>query len=396
MNLTMTGLRNEVAAHTIPFLPESAQAKIVGDATTWKPKDLRQVAKAPDTDIRLLIGPTNYSGQGYLWARAAETLPGVGARNLQYYKPDRWNRFPADTDVRVNVWGHSHLWKRRQAKELAKFTHVIIEAGRPLIVDQDWTLTRRHVEELQEQGIKVALLWHGTDIRLPSMHMRLEPSSPYFSSDQDWVDNLEATAQANHDLGETLGVPEFVSNPYLRSFRPRATWLPTLSDPDRWDAPLPRDDGHTPVVLHVPSQRVWKGTDLIRPILHRLEDEGTIKYVDVTVVPPHEMPTLVASADIIVDGIVNGQYGVASIEAMLSRRVTVAHTWDETRRRIYADTGMQVPVVEATPGSFEQVIRGLAAAPARRLELGEAGRKYAQKVHGSAAAAQALAGFLFD
>lgn len=396
MSSTVARVRNEIAAHTIPLLPESVQARIVGPTATWKPTDLRQVAHAPATDTRLLIGPTNYAGQGYLWARAAESLPGVGAQCLQYYKPEAWHRFAADTDVRMNVWGYSHLWKRRQLEELARFTHVIVEAGAPLIVDEGWQLTSRQIENLQELGLKVALMWHGTDVRLPSKHQLLEPFSPYRDASPEWVEEVERLAQANHDLADGLGIPEFVSNPYLRAFRSGATWVPTLSDPDRWDAPLPSEDGHLPVVLHVPSQGVWKGTDQIRATLRKLESEGLLRFIDVANISPEKMPALVASADIVVDGILNGQYGVASLEAMLSRRVAVAHTWQSTREHIREEYGLDAPVVEADPSSLEQVMRALVADPQYRARLGEQGRDYVLKVHSKDNAAAALRPFLLS
>lgn len=296
--------------------------------------------------------------------------------------------------MRTNVWGHSHLWKRRQWNALEGFTHVLVEAGRPLIPGGDWALGDGDIEALQALGLKVGLLWHGTDVRLPSLHMDLEPYSPYRDADPQWVEKLERLAQANHDLADRWGLAEFVSNPYLKAFRPKATWIPTLSNPDVWDAAPSPDNGHLPVVAHIPSQRIWKGTDVIRPILERLQGEGLLRYLDITNVLPKDMPAKIASADIVVDGIVNGQYGVVSLETMLSRRVSVAHTWDSTRQDIEAQSGLQVPVVEADPESFEGVIRDLVSDPVRRLQLGERGREYALDVHGQSRAASALEKFL--
>lgn len=388
--------RREAAARLIPLLPENAQKRIVGPATTWRPKDLRQVAKAGEGEKRLLIAPTNYAGQAYLWARAAETIPGVSAHSLQYYDPAAWHLFQADTHVRKNVWGHSHLWKKRQANALADFTHIIVEAGQPILPDGEWSLRDSDIESLLDAGLKVALLWHGTDVRLPSKHMELEPFSPYRQGNPDWVATLERTAQANHDLADRWGLPEFVSNPYLTTFRPDATWVPTLSDPVRWDAAPLKVEGRLPVVAHMPSQRIWKGTDIIRPVLQSLEAQGILRYRDVTQVPTSDMPGVIASSDVVVDGIVNGQYGVASLETMLSRRVAVAHTWESTRAQIEASSGLRVPVVEATPDSFEEVIRELVRDPDALPQLGESGREYVQTVHSPSVAAEALAPFLSD
>lgn len=51
----------------------------------------------------------------------------------------------------------------------------------------------------------------------------LSPSRLTAAQMRIWVEKLEVQAQANHDLADEVGVPEFVSNPYLLSFRPQAT-----------------------------------------------------------------------------------------------------------------------------------------------------------------------------
>ena len=100
---------------------------------------------------------------------------------------------------------------------------MLVQAGRPILQEDGWSLARRDIEALQGMGMQVGLLWRGTDARLPPRHLGFEPFSPYRGADANWVEKLEVQAQANHDLADEVGVPEFVSNPYLLSFRPQAT-----------------------------------------------------------------------------------------------------------------------------------------------------------------------------
>ena len=388
-------IRNEAAAWSLPFLPEKVQARIVQGPATWRHRDLRQVARAPFSETRLLIGPTNYAGQAAAWASAAEGLRGVEARSMQLYDPGGWSHFPADARVRRNVWRASHLWERRQLRELREFTHILIEAGRPVLGSNGENLTADHVRRLQDMGLKVGLIWHGTDIRLPSDHVLVEPFSPYRDAPEEWVEKAEATARANAALTEETGVPEFVSNPYLLRYRPEATWLPTLADAgvwqaDRWAPSSP------PTVLHVPSLGFWKGTEDVRRELLPLEKEGLIRYTEVSGVAPCEMPGLVAQSDIVIDGIRSGQYGVASVEAMLSGRVAVSHVWDSTREMLEEVSGERLPVVEATPSSLGRVVRELVRDPAELERRARAGRRFATSVHSPGMVCNALTEFLAD
>lgn len=392
----LSSLRLEISAHLIPLLPESLQSRISGPSKTWNLRDLKQVAKPKDAPVRLIIGPANYAGQGYFWARAAETIPGVSAANLQRYDPLRGYTFRANASVKNNVWAYSHIWRRRQSHALYNATHVVIEAASPLLSDASspgWKLTVNQVRDLQRAGVKVALLWHGTDIRLPTKHQELEPFSPYETAEAAANSRMESVVRENLALADELDVPEFVSNPYLKAFRPGAKWLPTLSDPSKWDLPAP-PHREVPLVLHAPSSGPMKGSDSIRQAMARLEKRGVIEYKELSGVPSEEMPAHVAQADIVIDGIRNGQYGVASLEAMLARRVAVAHVWDSVRSEMRNVSGMELPVVEATPETIGAVIESLAADPSRRRELGERGRGYVLKTHSEEAAAESLREFL--
>ena len=87
---------------------------------------------APAGDVRLYIAPANFAAQGYRWARSAERLAGVGAVNMQYRTSSDFG-FPADYSVSEVVFSSSGDWGRRQRDAVAEhFTHVLIEAERPL------------------------------------------------------------------------------------------------------------------------------------------------------------------------------------------------------------------------------------------------------------------------
>lgn len=406
MTSLFSKLRLESAARVLPLLPESLQARVGSPDKTWTHADLREIAAPERGKTRLIIAPANYAGQGFRWARAAETIPGVAAANLQRRSAEAGVgdgfAFPADASVRKNVWAYSHLWQRRQQEALENATHVIIEAASPIVpTTKDdrgaWRLTVQEVRDLQAKGVKVALLWHGTDVRLPSKHAELEKFSPY-TGFQDFTESrLERVVRENYDLADELGVTEFVSNPYLRAFRPTAVWLPTQADPERWDMVGPGDrcpQHARPVVLHAPSSGPMKGTDAIRGAMAALDERGLIDYREITGVPSEDMPRHVAEADIVIDGIRNGQYGVASLEAMLARRVAVAHVWDSVRKEMATTTGMDLPVVEANPETIGRVVESLVSDPDLRRELGERGREYVLNAHSQAAAARVLSGFL--
>ena len=389
--------KHELAARILPALPTRLRNRLVQPQYNWSLKELRPVATANSGDIRLLVGRANYGGQGYQWARAAETLPGVSAVNLRFLPDDTFIGGPADFNVRKNVGQWSHLWARRQRRAIKKdFTHVLIEAELPLLgglYDGD---LKAEIRDLQDAGIKVALVSHGTDTRLPSLHRKLEKDSPFASPLDGFTEAAEARASANIQLMDELGLPEFVSTPDLLQFRPGAKWLPGISSPERWiDCPPTRLESEVPVVLHVPGRNgALKGAPAISAAMHRLQNEGLIEYREIHRASRDEMTAEILNADIVVNQVSMGLYATVAVEAMLAGRIVVSQVWDSVRDHIKTQTGKKVPIVEANSDTVYDVVKNIVLNPDSFRDLGAKSREFALTAHSREHAAKVLEDFL--
>src|SRR5699024_5816893 len=166
-----------------------------------------------------------------------------------------------------------------------------------------------------DAGTRVALLFHGSDIRDPDTHMAAEPLS-HFADDPALTDALRHTTATNRALIDATDATVFVSTAGLLTEVPEATWLPVVVEPARWQT-----DQHAlthtrrPVVALAPSQSQLKGGHLIEPPLLRLHETGTIDYRPVQGIPHAQMPRVYHEADIVLDQFRVGDYGVAACEA---------------------------------------------------------------------------------
>jgi hypothetical protein len=310
---------------------------------------------------RVLIAPVNYSGQGTAWARALERAEtDVSARNMAIDVPGGFS-FDADLVVPVGTYHNDRDWQNRQFAAAVRATHVLIEAEEPPF----GRLMRRSVaaqaRALLDHGVNVAFLAHGTDARLPSRHMATNPMS-YYADPSVYAPRAETLAARNIALVEDSGRPSFVSTPDLLLDLPGAAWCPVVVDPDRWAAErAPRDAGTPLRVAHAPSVAAAKGTALIMPTLELLESEGVIQLELIRGVASSEMPSAFAAADVVLDQFRAGSYGVAACEAMAAGCVVVGSLSEQVRCEVRARTGMDVPILEATPATLEDVLRELAA-----------------------------------
>ncbi|MBA4246762.1 MAG: hypothetical protein C0444_00490 [Microbacterium sp.] len=360
--------------------------------------DAARVPRPPEPPahrVRLYVAPVDWAGQGTRWARAAERhLHDVGAVTMAYRVGGEFGH-PVDQAVPVGAYVTSRRWQKAQRDAvLTGFTHVLIEAERAPFGALFTETVADQVRELHERGIAVAMVCHGSDIRLPSRHAASHADSPFAPGLMSTTPALEREALANRRLLDELHLPTFVSTPDLLVDVPEAQWLPVVVDVEQWMPGPPVLERAVPVVVHAPSRSVMKGSDLIDPAMRALEAEGIIEYRRLLGVPADEMPSAIRSADIVLEQFRLGSYGVAACEALAAGRIVVGNVTEQVRDHVRAATGRELPVVQSTAADVAAVVRGLLADRQTAREQAVHGREFVLEVHDGRRSAAVLAPFL--
>jgi glycosyltransferase involved in cell wall biosynthesis len=141
--------------------------------------------------------------------------------------------------------------------------------------------------------------------------------------------------------------------------------------------PTPPSDRTRPVVLHAPSSRGRKGTEFVVAACEQLDCELEI----VEGLDHREAFERYRRADVIVDQLNAGWYGVFAIEAMALGKPVVTFLHDEAVRRTEEAFGVPVPIVGATKENLPDVLRPLVDSPEERRRVGAASRAYVEEVH---------------
>jgi hypothetical protein len=344
----------------------------------------------PAAPRRLLVGPVNSAGQAWAWARAAEReIPGVVALAMSV----RRGGLEFDCDYGVPVPAYlSGGWGADQERWIASsFTHVLIDSMKPLMGSRYGEDCLRELPVLRRAGIDVALVAHGSDIRVPSRHATLYPTSPFADPPPDqaaYVRRLEHQASRLGRILDEFDGPTFVSTPDLLDFAPRARLLPVVVDPDVWATARPALRRRRPVVLHAPGNGLMKGSGLLDPLLGGLDARGVIEYRRVRDVPPADMPALVADADVLVDQVVLGLYSATAVQGLAAGRLVVAHVPERVRARV---PGGEVPIADATAATIVELLEQVAADPDGFAPLAAQGPAFARRVHDGRLSARVIA-----
>jgi glycosyltransferase involved in cell wall biosynthesis len=141
--------------------------------------------------------------------------------------------------------------------------------------------------------------------------------------------------------------------------------------------PTPPADTDRPVVVHAPSSRRRKGTEHVIAACGQLPVELDI----VEGLHHDEARRRYERADIVVDQLNAGWYGLFAIEAMALGKPVVTFLHDEAIARTEEAFGLRVPVVNATAETLAERLRPLVESAEERRRIGAESRAYVEGVH---------------
>jgi glycosyltransferase involved in cell wall biosynthesis len=150
--------------------------------------------------------------------------------------------------------------------------------------------------------------------------------------------------------------------------------------------PAPPSDRERPIVLHAPSSRRRKGTEHVIAACAALPVE-----LDIVEGLDHRAAyERYREADIVVDQLNAGWYGVFAIEAMALGKPVVTFLHDEAVRCTEEAFGIEVPLVRTTRDALVDALRPLVESPEERRRIGAASRVYVERVHDAEVVADRL------
>jgi glycosyltransferase involved in cell wall biosynthesis len=335
------------------------------------------------------LGPTNSAGQASAWASAVRrTIPDVRTEVVAITN-DRYD-YPADIRVTKATYARDATWGLDLLEHArGHWTHALIEAARPMFGAASGADASADIEALRAAGVQVGLVFHGSEVRDPRIHASTHPYSPFGDPRDPYTARLQQVADRTLALARSFDGPVFVSTPDQLDHLPAATWLPVVVDLERWPLRTHQASG-PPLVVHAPSNPALKGTHYIEAAIAPLVESGAVRYQRVTDLQPDDAAALVASADIVIDQVLLGLYGVLACEALASGAVVVGHVGDSLRARVPEP----VPIIEATPDDLRERIEDVLDRFGQLRSEAEVRRGFVERIHSGRRSAQALAPFL--
>lgn len=242
------------------------------------------------------------------------------------------------------------------------------------------------IRMLGEYGVKMVMHHWGNDVRTIARSRAINPypMPPSYYTDEVIGDRLRYTRQyIRHAI-----VQDYELYPHVIDYYEHVHVLPLACDVASIPYAGTSPDNRIPIVIHAPTNRAFKGSEYVEKAIRELHGTCPFTYQAVEKKSHAEAMALYRGADIIIDQILCGTYGMLSVEAMAMGKVVVAYIRDDVRAHFPAD----LPIVSANPDTLREVLRELIGDPERRARIGQAGRSYVERHHAVDAVIARLAG----
>jgi hypothetical protein len=202
---------------------------------------------------------------------------------------------------------------------------------------------------------------------------------------QSWGSDLRGRSAS--EVGYLQEAGAVIVGSYLtRRLAPRGPWpeydvVPPAIVLSDWE-PEPAEPGVVVRVAHAPSKRAVKGTEAVIAAVDALRGSGAPIELDlIEGVPNREARLRYAAADVIVDQLKIGWYGMFAIESMALAKPVVVHLDADAAAETEEAFGLELPLVRADEGSLKNVLAGLLEVRETLPDLGRRSREYVESVH---------------
>lgn len=130
-------------------------------------------------------------------------------------------------------------------------------------------------------------------------------------------------------------------------------------------------------ILHAPSNEVYKGTKYILKAIENLKPKYDFEFRKVSNISIDELYKEIEEADIVIDQMLGGFYGVFATEAMAMNKPVVCYMRPDLWEKIKS----HCPVINANPDNLEDILENLLKNSDSLKAIGLKSREYVEKYH---------------
>ena len=289
------------------------------------------------------------------------------------------------------------LWRFYALKSLPWFKRKIKESDMVIYFSipsytlfYDHTFKSSYELKLIDKFVKKKYVWFtGSDIRNPEAELKIDPYFKLAWNDPAYEYRYKESAGNSNRLQALFKKYHFKPIVWdMSDSINRSIFLDHLIVPHASvsDTKISKETSRIQIV-HAPSAPVAKGSHFISLAIERLKKErDDFDFHRLQNISNKEYQQRLGEADILIDQVIWGGYGVASQQALQVGKVVLAYLWDSRIKRIY---GTDCPVINASPDTLYDKLKEVLDSNDLN-EIKRRGQEFYNKMHSPKAVAQKL------
>ncbi|MEE9441120.1 MAG: tetratricopeptide repeat protein [candidate division Zixibacteria bacterium] len=377
-NLDAAGSLLEIAVNKYPddtelaeLLDESLQANTsVSDIKESLIGDDEKVSESESVKtLRVLQGTYEIANQSHTISKALQSQ-GMYSKTLCYYP----NYLKYKSDYTLDLASYKNT---REAKShLMKFAEQLVPQFDVFHFHFGTTLTLDYSDLpiLQKADKKIVTHYWGSDVRLMS---KAQEFNSYIKVKGDneagIIRNMESMAKyVSHCI---VGDEELYQ--YVKDYFEHVHIIRAAIDLDKYVAPENKKENEKFLIVHAPTDSDIKGSTFIQQAVDDLKEDYDFEYRLIKGMSHEEAKKNYAEADLIVDELHCGSYGLLSIETMAMEKPVITWICDFMKEKYPPE----LPIISANQETVKDKIKYALDNRDELKEIGQRGRAYVEKYH---------------
>lgn len=224
----------------------------------------------------------------------------------------------------------------------------------------------------KELDKKVIMQYWGSDVRMLSKAIKLNPFAVVKEKNEDLIKRrLELISKyvpnclVDYELAE-----------YVKDYHERVHYTKFAIDLGKYKY-IKETNNKKVLIVHAPTSPEIKGTKYILKAIEELKEKYDFDFKLVHGMSHEEAKKVYIQADIILDQVLCGSYGVLSVESMAMGKPVICWISDFMKEKYPKD----LPIISANPDNIKEKIENLLNNIDSLKDIGLKGRKYAEKYH---------------
>lgn len=319
--------------------------------------------------LRILHGTMEIANQMHTIVEGLKRI-GEDAKAINYYP----NYLGYKSDLVMDIASFSRIKEANEATKLVA-SQIIADIdvfhyhfGTSLILDGS------DLPMLKELNKKVVMHHWGSDVRMYSRAVQLNPFVRVKSTDEDAIKgNLERLAKHI----DTCIVSDYELYEYVKDYYSKVVMIPQVIDMSQMLPMEVIDKNKRVTIVHAPTSPEVKGTAHIIQAIKMLQNKYDFDFKLIQGMPYEEAKIAYRNADLIIDQILIGSYGLCSIENMALAKPVVCYISDFMKEKY----PRELPIISANPTNIKDTIEDLLNNREALAEIGNKSRAYVKKHH---------------